>query len=138
MTERDRRRSFNEGRTSFRRPESVLVVIHTRSLDCLLLERIEPAGFWQSVTGSLGWDETVLAAARREVREETGIDASALRSTGITQRFPILPQWRARYEPGVAENTEHLCYLELAERCPVTLNPAEHRAYRWLPLADAI
>jgi dATP pyrophosphohydrolase len=42
-------------RTRFRRAESVLVIIHTPDRDCLLLERISPAGFWQSVTGSLNW-----------------------------------------------------------------------------------
>ncbi|MFN8961267.1 MAG: dihydroneopterin triphosphate diphosphatase, partial [Betaproteobacteria bacterium] len=33
-------------------PESVLVVIHTASLDVRLLERVDHPGFWQSVTGS--------------------------------------------------------------------------------------
>ena len=42
----------------FKRPESVLVVIYTRSRECLLLERTQPSGFWQSVTGSLRWGET--------------------------------------------------------------------------------
>lgn len=121
----------------FRRPESVLVVIHTANLDCLMLERVEPAGFWQSVTGALHWDETPAATAAREVREETGLDPSDLRDAGITQSFPILPAWRARYAPGVQENREHLWYLELGERLPVVLNPAEHREFRWLPLAEA-
>jgi dihydroneopterin triphosphate diphosphatase len=123
---------------SFRRPESVLVIIHTAALQCLLLERVEPAGFWQSVTGTLHWDETPAAAAAREVREETGIDPTGLRDAAVTRRFPILPAWRARYAPDVTENTEHLWYLELPERQPVTLDPAEHRAYRWLPIDFAI
>jgi dihydroneopterin triphosphate diphosphatase len=123
---------------SFRRPESVLVIIHTAALECLLLERVEPAGFWQSVTGTLDWDETPAAAAAREVREETGLDPARLRDASVTRRFPILPAWRARYAPDVTENTEHLWYLELPEREPVTLDPAEHRAYRWLPLDFAI
>ena len=42
----------------FRRPESVLVVVHTPALEVLLLERVEPRGFWQSVTGTLRWAET--------------------------------------------------------------------------------
>ena len=37
----------------FKRPESILVVIYTRHGDVLLMERTRPAGFWQSVTGSL-------------------------------------------------------------------------------------
>ena len=39
----------------------------------LLLERTRPRGFWQSVTGSLEWGEGAMAAARREVFEETGL-----------------------------------------------------------------
>jgi len=126
------------GRTRFRRPESVLVIVHTAGLDCLLLERVSPAGFWQSITGSLEWDETPAAAAAREVREETGLDPDGLRDAGVTRRFPILPQWRSRFAPDVEANTEHLWYLRLPERQRVSLNPAEHRAYRWLPLDAAI
>lgn len=121
-----------------RRPESVLVIVHTRELDCLLLERVTPAGFWQSITGSLHWDETPAQAAAREVREETGIDPDGLRDAAVTRRFPILPEWRSRFAPGTEENLEYLWYLELPERRPITLNPAEHRAFRWLPLDDAI
>jgi dATP pyrophosphohydrolase len=124
--------------TQFRRPESVLVIVHTVELDCLMLERVDPPGFWQSVTGALRWGETAAAAARREVSEETGIEAGCFSDAGVTQCFPILPAWRARYAPDVAENTEHLWYLELAGRLPVRLNAAEHCAYRWLPVAGAI
>jgi dATP pyrophosphohydrolase len=122
----------------YRRPESVLVIVHTRALECLLLERVNPEGFWQSVTGTLGPDETAAAAAAREVREETGLEPAGLQDASVTRRFPILPAWRSRYAPDVTENTEYLWYLELPDRQPVALNSAEHRAYRWLPLDDAI
>ena len=56
-----------------KRPESVLVLIYTLSAEVLLLERRQPAGFWQSVTGSLAWKETPGEAAIREVEEETGL-----------------------------------------------------------------
>jgi 8-oxo-dGTP pyrophosphatase MutT (NUDIX family) len=122
----------------FRRPESVLVVVHTRSLECLVLERVEPAGFWQSVTGTLGWNETAAAAAAREVREETGLDPTGLCDSGQSHTFPILPAWRYRFAPDVQENLEHVWYLEIPDRVAVTLNPAEHSAHEWLPLEQAI
>ena len=58
--------------------------------------------------------------------------------TDVSNRFPILPEWRHRYASGVTENLEHLLYLELPETCEVTLNAAEHVAYRWVNLEEAI
>jgi dATP pyrophosphohydrolase len=123
---------------AFKRPESVLVVVHTPSLDCLLLERVEPRGFWQSVTGSLKWDETPAQCAAREIAEETGLPTHDLRDARVQQSFPILPAWRERYAPEVAQNVEHWWYLEVPEVCAVRLAPAEHVAYLWLPLEGAI
>ena len=121
-----------------RRPESVLVVIHTPARECLLLERVHPSGFWQSVTGTLRWDETPAQTAAREVREETGLEPAGLVDAGVQRSFPILPAWRDRYAPGVSENLEHLWYLQLAAVCEVTVNPAEHAAFCWVGLQQAI
>lgn len=124
--------------TEYSRPESVLVVVYTPRRECLLLERVRPRGFWQSVTGTLRWEETAAQAAAREVREETGLDPAGIADAKYTNRFPILPEWRDRYAPGVAENLEHLLYLELPEIREVTLNAEEHVAYRWMDLEEAI
>ncbi len=121
-----------------RRPESVLVIIHTPERECLLLERVRPAGFWQSVTGTLHWDETPAQTAVREVREETGLVADGLIDAEVQRRFPILPEWRDRYGPDVTENLEHLWFLTVGSACPITLNAGEHSAYRWLSLEEAI
>lgn len=122
----------------YRRPESVLVVVYTTAHECLLLERVAPMGFWQSVTGALESGETPGDAAVREVREEIGLQPLGLRDAHVRRSFPIRPEWRARYAPDVELNIEHLWYLELPSIVTVKLDPREHRAYQWLPLAAAI
>jgi dATP pyrophosphohydrolase len=124
---------------SYKKPVSVLVVIHTPALDVLLLERARHPGFWQSVTGSQEDDEALLETARREVREETGIDAG--RGEFIDwqhhNRYEIFAEWRFRYAPGVTHNTEHVYSLCLPETRPVQIAPDEHLGYRWLPWKEA-
>ena len=122
---------------SWKRPESVLIVVYTMSGEVLLMERTQPIGFWQSVTGSLLWDELPAAAARRELLEETGTVAEP-RDCQLQNRFPILPAWRARYHPDVIENIEHVFALELVARCNIFLNPDEHSQYEWLDAHAAI
>jgi len=122
-----------------RRPESVLVVVHTRAGEVLLLRRREPTDWWQSVTGSLDEGETALRAAQRELREETGLSGDfELEDAGITNRYEIIDPWRARYAPGVTHNTEHVLRLALAERVAIALAPDEHGAFAWLPRAAAL
>lgn len=125
--------------TAYKRPVSVLVVIHTPALEVLLLERASHPGYWQSVTGSQEEGEALVDTARREVLEETGIDAGLhfLTDWQLTNTFEIFPEWRHRYEPGVTRNTEHVFGLLLPAALPVALAPGEHLAYRWLPWREA-
>lgn len=121
-------------------PVSVLVVVHTRALEVLLLERAARPGYWQSVTGSLDrLDEPLAEAALREVREETGIAArhEALKPWNLTYTFEIYPQWRHRFAVGTTHNTEHVFSLELPGRLPVALAADEHVASGWLPWREA-
>ncbi len=124
--------------SSFKRPESVLVVVHTAAGEVLLLERVRPPGWWQSVTGSLLEGEPPLEAARRELAEETGLPAAGIRDLALLARFPIHPEWRHRYAPGVIENLEHAFALELPGRADVRLEPGGHRDFAWLPGEAAV
>ncbi len=107
------------------------MVVYTTAGSVLLLRRTAPPDFWQSVTGSLDWEEAPRAAAARELREETGLAAEGLRDLESVRRFLILPAWRARYAPEVKENIEHAFALELKTECAIVRNPAEHGEYGW-------
>ena len=123
----------------YKRPESVLVVIYTVTGEVLLLERRQPAGYWQSVTGSLEWGESAQAAALREVREETGLDVSdVLVDCGYANRFEIIPAWRTRYAPDIQTNTEYVFRAECPHKPAVGINPAEHSRYQWLSRREAL
>jgi len=125
--------------TTYKRPVSVLVVIHTPELEILLLERAAHPGYWQSVTGSQEGEESLSNTACREVLEETGIEAGRFRLVDWqqTNRYEIFPEWRHRYAPGVTHNTEHVFSLEIPTRLPVRLAPHEHLQHAWLPWESA-
>lgn len=127
-------------------PRSVLVVIFTPQRQVLLIERANaqgmPSGFWQSVTGSLDFeDESFWDCAVREVREETGLDALAtghvLTDWRLENTYDIYPSYLPRYAAGVTRNTERVFGLQIAQAVPVVLAPKEHVAYQWLDWEQA-
>lgn len=124
---------------SFKVPVSVLVIVHTPDLQVLLIERMRPAGHWQSVTGSLETNEEPLHAAVREVEEETGLvyPAEAFLDWEHSNRFRIRGHWRPLYAPEVTHNTEHVFSLCVPEPVKVRLAPGEHTAQCWLPWKEA-
>lgn len=122
-----------------KRPESVLVVIYTRTGRVLLLKRADHPEFWQSVTGAMDWQERdPRETAARELLEETGlaVEPQRLRDLGLVQRYRILSQWRHRYAPDVEENTEHAYALELPAETTLAQHP-EHTEYAWFDFAAA-
>jgi dATP pyrophosphohydrolase len=123
---------------TYRRPESVLIVIYTNDGEFLLLERRRPPGFWQSVTGSLEWGELADSAARRELVEETGITQGVLVNLQWTQVYEILPAFGKVYAPGITRNLEHAFALRLAQRVAVTLSDSEHVRFQWATGTEAV
>ena len=127
---------------SYKRPESVLVVVYTVADEVLLLHRCQPPDFWQSVTGSVEEGETAPQAAMREVKEEVTIDVVAEQLTLIdcqrTVEFEIFSHLRHRYAPGVTRNTESWFCLALPHERQIVFT--EHLAYKWLdaPAAAAL
>ncbi|PVZ85036.1 dihydroneopterin triphosphate diphosphatase [Serratia sp. S1B] len=126
---------------SYKRPESILVVIYAPSSGrVLMLQRRDDLAFWQSVTGSLEADELPLHAAQREVMEEVGIDIAAeklpLLDCQRCVEFELFAHLRHRYAPGTLRNKEHWFCLALPEeRAPVL---TEHHAYQWLAAQEAV
>lgn len=123
-------------RGRYRRPESVLVVVHAPPDQVLLLERRDRPGFWQSVTGSLEPEETPRQAARRELAEETGLQGEPA-DLEQTRRFEIFPEFRHRFPPGVTRNLEHAFAFDAGSTIDIALDTSEHRRYRWLPWKEA-
>ncbi len=115
-----------------------MIVIYTDGGEFLLLERVRPPGFWQSVTGSLEWGEVPDSAARREIVEETGITQGVLVNLHWTQVYEIWPAFGKVYAPGVTRNLEHAFSLRLRQRVAVSLSDSEHVGFRWAAGADAV
>lgn len=114
------------------------MAVYTAAGEALLLERCEPPGWWQSVTGSLEPGETPREAAIRELHEETGLAADGLVDLELRHRFTIAAAWRHKFAPGVTENLEHAFALRLPARAAIRLDAAEHCNHAWLPLPAAM
>jgi len=125
--------------TCYKQPVSVLVIIYTAQLDVLLLERADHPGYWQSVTGSREAGEALRDTAIREVREETGLNASqyVLTDWQVENAYEIYPHWRYRYPPDITHNTEHVYGLQLPQIVAVRIDSREHLSFQWLAWQEA-
>ena len=124
----------------YKRPVSVLVVIHHQHQQFLMLQRIDNPDFWQSVTGSLEADELPLDTAVRELCEETGLCLAKeqVHDWQLHYDYDIYPEYWHRYPPGTRRNTEHVFSVDVALDSTITLAPDEHSAYRWVDADTAL
>lgn len=128
---------------TFKIPISVLVVIYSKDFQFLLIERQGFPNYWQSVTGSIEYGESLINCAQREVFEETGITVVEdkpcnLKDLHTFRDFEIFQQWRHRYAPEVTHNREHWFSLMVDINIPVKISPKEHRQYLWCDGESAI
>ena len=119
-----------------RRPEMKVakVVIHDGE-NVLLLRRTAKAGdFWQPVTGQVEDGELVADAARRELIEETAVDAP-VEPLGITQSFMIDPLFTGTATPVFAD--EEAFVARFAPGTKPVLDSSEHVEARWFTFPEA-
>ncbi|HLG09055.1 MAG TPA: NUDIX domain-containing protein [Gaiellaceae bacterium] len=122
-----------------RGPHEVVVVVR-RGDRYLLLHRVpERLGYWSLVAGGVEPGETPSAAARRELREETRLDADVV-ELPVELSYSLLddpPEVRARYASGIETISVHPFLAEAPPGWEPVLD-AEHDDHRWCDEGDAL
>lgn len=120
-----------------RLPVEVFVVVR-RSEEYLVVHRTPRAGaYWHGIAGGVEDGETPAAAARRELWEETGLEAAPTDlQTTFAYSLDEEPGYRARF-PGVDEIVVHTFLVDVPEGWEPALNE-EHDDYRWCSQDDAV
>jgi 8-oxo-dGTP pyrophosphatase MutT (NUDIX family) len=109
------------------------VLVHVRRGDEFLVAHRSPdsGGYWHPIAGGVEQGEEFHAAAVRELREETGLDAAELKRLG--EFAYIRESWED--EPGLRVHVEAFL-VDVEEGWEPELNE-EHDEYRWLPREEA-
>jgi dihydroneopterin triphosphate diphosphatase len=122
-----------------RTPQNILVLPFRRLIDggveyAMFLRGDDPADpFWQGVAGGVEDGETLIEAARRELREETGLAPPQDRWIALDARASVpagvFRDWRS-WGPDTFVVHEHAFGVEVSEG-GIELSH-EHSEYRWL------
>ncbi|BBO28394.1 MAG: dihydroneopterin triphosphate diphosphatase [Pseudomonadota bacterium] len=125
---------------TYKRPESVLVVLYNEHSQVLVMQRNDDPDFWQSVTGTIEAGESPIAAAYREVGEETGVNLSPQSGDIVdcqhVNQYEIRKEWQHRYPPDNFVNTEYVFVTQIPSDSRIILT--EHSAYEWLDKPEAL
>ena len=92
--------------------------------------------YWHVVAGVVETGETFAAAARRELREETGLDAAVI-DVRMAQTYRVPDEMRGEYLAGVDEVAIENFAVAVPSGWEPVLNE-EHDDYRWLTASEAI
>ena len=114
----------------------IIKVVVTAADRVLLLRRKEDRGaFWQPVTGRIESGESALNAARRELREETGLEPASIEELPLRQSFTIDPEYLGSDQIAFAD--ERTFHASISDRAVVTLGD-EHSGYEWVSRSEAL
>jgi 8-oxo-dGTP pyrophosphatase MutT (NUDIX family) len=121
-----------------RRPEEAAVVVRRQGEYLVLKRSPQRHGYWHLVAGALEWDEEAAAAAARELREETGLEAEVRGLGGFAYDLAgDPPDVRARFAPGTETVQVHAFLAEAPAGWEPVLDE-EHETYRWCSAEDAV
>jgi 8-oxo-dGTP pyrophosphatase MutT (NUDIX family) len=112
-----------------------VAIIIRRGGEFLMLHRLQD-DYWHVVAGVVEDGETFAEAARRELREETGLDGPVA-DVRVRQTYRVPDQMRAEYRPGVEEVAIENFAVVVPGGWEPVLNE-EHDDYRWLNPTAAI
>jgi dATP pyrophosphohydrolase len=130
----------------FRRPFSVHVFLYRRTAGggiefMLFLRKPREAfglpAFWQGITGALEEGESFRDGAKREVKEESGLEGIDFHFTGFYATYPIRPAWRIHFGDQPDHVEERAAYGEVPADAEPRLSE-EHSSWGWFNPAQAL
>lgn len=126
-----------------RRPFEVAIVVHRPGPEgpeyLVLLRSPDQQGYWHLVAGGVEWGEEGPAAAGRELREETGLEA-AVHDLGPSRSYDLAEEpdeVRVRFPPGTERIEVGLFHAAAPAGWEPELND-EHVEHRWCDVDGAV